>query len=319
MQEVLFLKQNSSRWKQLEAMLSRPHQADPDELARLFIEVTDDLSYARTFFPRSKTTQYLNGLAGRIHQLIYRNKKESKSRFVTFWGQELPRLFHKNRRYIAYSFLIFVLSALIGVVSTANDETFVRLILGDAYVNMTIENIKRGDPMAVYKQGSEAEMFSYITLNNIYVAFRTFAYGLLLSVGTVYILMINGIMLGVFQYFFYQHGLLGASALVIWIHGTLEIWAIIIAGAAGLVMGNSLLFPGTYTRRQSFMRGAREGMKMVVGLVPVFLTAGFLESFVTRHTDMPVGLSLLIIAGSMSFNIWYFLLYPRKVAMGGCS
>src|SRR3546814_13017991 len=84
-------------------------------------------------------------------------------------------------------------------------------------------------------------------------------------------------MLGAFQFFFYQKGLLLTSVLSIWIHGTLEISAIIIAGSAGLVMGNSLLFPGTWSRLESFRRGARRGLKIVIGLVPVFITAALLE------------------------------------------
>ena len=120
-------------------------------------------------------------------------------------------------------------------------------------------------------------------------------------------------MLGAFQYFFHFHGLLFESILVIWIHGTLEISAIIIAGAAGLTMGNSILFPGTYSRRNSFAIGAKEGMKMIVSLIPIFITAGFLESFVTRYTDMPIVLSLFIILTSSSFVIWYFIIYPRKL------
>jgi len=125
--------------------------------------------------------------------------------------------------------------------------------------------------------------------------------------------MSNGIMLGAFQYFFHMHDLLLESILVIWIHGTLEISSIIIAGAAGLVLGNSILFPGTYSRIQSFRIGAKEGLKIVLSLVPIFITAGFLESFVTRYTEMPVFLSLTIILGSLSFVVWYFFIYPKKL------
>jgi uncharacterized membrane protein SpoIIM required for sporulation len=202
---------------------------------------------------------------------------------------------------------------LIGVVSSAGDSGFVRLILGDSYVNMTLENIDKGDPMAVYKQMNGVDMFLGITFNNIRVSFFAFMMGLLISFGTAWILLSNGIMLGAFQYFFHLHGLLIESVLVIWIHGTLEISSIIIAGAAGITLGNSILFPGTYSRRQSFMIGSREGLKMIICLIPIFTAAGFLESFVTRHTGMPVILSLIIILGSLSFVIWYFVIYPIKL------
>lgn len=313
MREVTFLKKNAEKWKEVESFLSSKDKINPDKLADLFIELTDDLSYSRTFYPNSKTTQYLNSLTAKVHQSIYKSKKERKERFIQFWKYEAPLLFYKHRMKILIAFSIFFLSMLIGVVSSAGDSGFVRLIMGDSYVNMTLENIDKGDPLAVYKQMNGVDMFLGITFNNIRVSFIAFMFGLLISFGSAWILMSNGIMLGAFQYFFHIHDLLFESVLVIWIHGTLEISSIIIAGAAGLVLGNSILFPGTYSRRQSFMIGSKEGLKMIVSLIPIFITAGFLESFVTRHTGMPVFLSLTIILGSLAFVIWYFIIYPIKI------
>jgi uncharacterized membrane protein SpoIIM required for sporulation len=313
LREVTFLKKNADKWKEIETLLSSQSKVDPDKLADLFIELTDDLSYSRTFYPNSKTTQYLNSLTAKVHQSIYKSKKERKERFVQFWKYEAPLLFYKHRMKILVSFSIFVISMLMGVVSSAGDSGFVRLIMGDSYINMTLENIDKGDPLAVYKQMNGLDMFLGITFNNIRVSFVAFMFGLLLSFGTVWILMSNGIMLGAFQYFFHTHDLLFDSIMVIWIHGTLEISSIIIAGAAGIVLGNSILFPGTFSRIQSFRIGSKEGLKIIVSLIPIFIAAGFLESFVTRHTGMPVFLSLFIILGSLAFVIWYFVIYPIKI------
>jgi uncharacterized membrane protein SpoIIM required for sporulation len=310
LREVTFLKKNADKWKEVEAFLASKENVNPDKLADLFIQLTDDLSYSRTFYPGSKTTQYLNSLTAKVHQSIYKSKKERKERFIRFWKYEAPLLFYKHRMKIIISFSIFFLSMLIGVVSSAGDSGFIRLIMGDGYVNMTLENIDKGDPLAVYKQMNGVDMFLGITFNNIRVSFIAFMFGLLISFGTAWILMSNGIMLGAFQYFFHIHDLLFESVLVIWIHGTLEISSIIIAGAAGLVLGNSILFPGTYSRLQSFRMGSKEGLKMIVSLMPIFIIAGFLESFVTRYTGMPVFLSLTIILVSLAFVIWYFLVYP---------
>jgi len=313
LREVTFLKKNAEKWKEVETFLSSKDKVNPDKLADLFIELTDDLSYSRTFYPDSKTTQYLNSLTAKVHLSIYKSKKERKERFLRFWKYEAPLLFYKHRMKIIVSFSIFFLSMLIGVVSSAGDSGFVRLIMGDSYVNMTLENIDKGDPMAVYKQMNGVDMFLGITFNNIRVSFFAFMMGLLVSFGTAWILISNGIMLGAFQYFFHIHDLLFESILVIWIHGTLEISAIIIAGAAGLVLGNRIMFLGTYSRRQSFMIGSKEGLKIIVSLIPIFIVAGFLESFVTRYTGMPVFLSSAIIIGSLFFVIWYFIIYPTKV------
>ncbi|MBG8555377.1 stage II sporulation protein M [Hymenobacter guriensis] len=309
MREAVFMRQNEERWKQYEA--SPP--ASPDDLAARFVALTDDLAYAQTFYPGSPTTGYLNDLAARQHQAIYRNKPEKTNRFRAFWQLELPLLVARHHGTLALSLALFVLFTFIGALSAAYDDTFVRVVLGDEYVNRTLANIERGDAMAVYKSMDETPMFLAITVNNIYVSLLTYAMGALAGLGTVYMLFQNGVMLGAFQHFFYQKGLLLPSMLTIWIHGTLEISAIVLAGGAGLVMGRSLLFPGTYSRRDSFRQGARDGLKLALGLAPIFVVAGFLEGFVTRHTGMPLPLSVTIIGLSAAFIVWYFIVYPIRL------
>jgi uncharacterized membrane protein SpoIIM required for sporulation len=308
MREAAFVKRNTEKWTEIE----QNPTTDPDLLTARYVELTDDLSYARTFYPNANVTRYLNGLAAQMHRGLMKNRPEQRSRFITFWTRELPTLFYQSHRLLLVSAVFFFASCLIGWISALNDDTFVRLILGDGYVNMTLENIKKGNPLGVYGSSDQTPMFFQITLNNIAVSFRAFVAGIVASVGTLALLFYNGVMLGAFQGFFYERGLLVESVLKIWIHGTLEISAIVIAGCAGLTMGNSLLFPGTYGRMESFRRGAKQGLKIVVGLVPVFIMAGFLESFVTRLTLPPV-VSVLIIGTSAAFIIWYFILYPIKL------
>jgi uncharacterized membrane protein SpoIIM required for sporulation len=120
-------------------------------------------------------------------------------------------------------------------------------------------------------------------------------------------------MLGAFEGFFAQHILLGESLLAVFLHGTLEISAIIVAGAAGLALGNSWLFPKTYSRIVSLRRGSRRGLKIVVGTVPLFIVAGFIEGFVTRHTELPDMLRGGFILLSLSFVIFYYIIYPQRI------
>ena len=308
MKEAVFVKRNSERWQSYE----ESQTTDPDELTSRFISLTDDLSYARTFYPGSPVLRYLNGLTSQLHRKLYSNRREDQGRVKTFWMYELPLISFQARYNLLYAVLFFAVAFLVGAVSAANDETFVRLILGDEYVNQTLENIKNGDPLAIYKSQSSADMFLAITVNNIKVSFMAFVLGVIFSAGTLFVMIQNGIMLGAFQYFFFEKGLLLQSVLKIWIHGTLEISAIVIAGAAGLVIGNSLLFPGTFSRLESFKKGAKKGLKMAIGLVPIFITAGFLESFVTRLT-LPIWASAGIIGISAIFIVWYFVIYPKQL------
>jgi len=306
MREALFVKQNAEKWKHFEELQT----THPDELAHRFIDITNDLAYAKTFYPKSKTTAYLNGIAATLHQAIYKNKKEKTGRFFGYWKYELPLLFYTYRKQLLYSFIFFTLAASIGALSAKYDDRFLRLILGHDYVNMTNENIAKGDPFGVYKQVGEFQMFISIATNNIWVSLVMVISGTLFAIGPVFYLLKNGVMLGAFEYYFFSKGLGTESILVIWIHGTLEILSIIIAGGAGLVLGHGLLFPKTYTRLAAFKQSAKDAAKIALGIAPIILLAAFFESFITRHTEMPRLLSLSILAGSLSFMVWYVIIYP---------
>ncbi len=316
MKEITFLKQNASKWEEYEVSLTNNEAVQPAKVADMFVELTDDLSYAKSNFPESKTAAYLNKLTSQVHQLVYKNKKENNNRVFLFWNRELPSLFGKYHRLLLISFIIGVIGTGLGFASQWYDDSFVRIILGDDYVNQTIERIKKGNALGIYGEMPSYVMYFYITINNIRVSFTMFAMGMLFSVGSGFYLLYNCVMLGSFFAMFYQYNVLEKALKVVWIHGTLEISAIVIAGCAGFILGNSFMFPGTFTRLESFKRGAKDGIKIIAGLIPVFMCAGFLESFITRYTEMPLWLSLLIILGSLTFLIWYFIILPFKLKPG---
>ena len=312
MKEVSFIRQNIEKWKFLEKIVDEAAIHDPGVLADAYTQITTDLSFSRSHFPNSRITIYLNNLALALHNLLYKNKKEKYSRIITFWTHEIPDVMYHSRKVLWYSFLVFLISVTIGVISAANDDTFVRLILGNGYVDMTLNNIANGTPMAVYDSTSETPMFFQITINNILVSFVTFVFGIFGNLGTGIVLFRNGVMIGAFQTFFFQQNVGFESMLAIWLHGTFEISAIIIAGAAGFAIGNGWLFPGTYSRGYAFKQGAKRGIKIITGLIPVFITAGFIESFLTRHTEYPTLLRLLIIMFSLTCVIYYYIILPKR-------
>lgn len=316
MRETKFIEQNKEKWADFEQML-RENRRDPDKLNDLFVQITDDLSYARTFYPNRSVRMYLNTLAQRIFHNIYRGKRFPVERLRLFWSDELPQLMWASRKALLLSFSIFALAFTIGVVSSMINPDFARVILGDQYVDMTLQNIENGDPMAVYKESGPFGMSVGIAANNLFVALRTAIFGVLASLGTVFIMLYNGIMVGAFQYFFIEQGVFWPSFLAIWIHGTLEISAIIIAGAAGLVAGSGLLFPGTYRRSQAFQISMRRGLKIFVGIVPIIVLAAIFESFFTRVTETPDFIRGLFILTSLFFVLWYFVWLPWHKARNG--
>ena len=314
MREVAFIRQNKEKWLEFERAIFGKAKKNPDEMASLYIHLVNDLSYAQTYYPKSKTVVYLNYLASQIYQKIYKTKREEKNRFVYFYKTEVPLLVYQYKRYLLYAFVLFFACVGIGVISAKYDDNFVRLILGDYYVNMTLDNIKDGNPVAVYKSGSNWGSFIGITLNNLFVGLRCYIYGIFGGIGTFWVLIQNCIMLGSFQYFFYQQGVFWESVQGIWIHGSMEIFAIVIESACGFILGASILFPRTFSRLNSFKIGFKDSLKIFLGTVPFTIAAGILEGFVTRYSlEMPNWLNVFIILSTLSLISFYFLIYPTIV------
>jgi uncharacterized membrane protein SpoIIM required for sporulation len=189
----------------------------------------------------------------------------------------------------------------------------VRQVLGDNYVDMTEKNIREGNPFDVYDGTNSFIMWMIIMLNNILLSFQYFLRGIFLGIPSMAGLAKNAIMVGVFEQMFQKHGLGLQWVLSVLIHGMFELTALIIGCAAGVVLGTSFLFPKTGRRLDAFRRGAKDGVKMIIGLVPVFVVAAFFESYVTRYYKMPLPLSLLILMSTTSFVIWYFIIYPIQL------
>jgi len=192
------------------------------------------------------------------------------------------------------------------------DPEFPRSILGDHYVNATLDYIESGDPMSIYKQEDEFNMSMRITINNIWFAFLTFSTGFFAGLGSFFHLIRTAVMVGAFQYFFFSRGVFLESFLTIWTHGTIEISAIIIAAAAGFTVSKGLFFPGSLTRLQALQISARRGVKIMLGTIPLFIMAGFIEGYLTRHTETPDIIRASFILLCLAFIVMYFIWLPWK-------
>ncbi len=309
MREALFIKRNKDRWLKIE---TNP-PASPDEMAASFAQTVDDLAYAKTFYARSKTTRYLNKLAAAMYLAIYRNRKEESSRLATFWKYELPLTIQKHHTTVLFAFVFFVVFFLLGFFVAREDIAVARDFFGNGYVNKTIENIEKGNPFGIYEGGNPLLMWLGIMVNNIRVAFIFFASGIFCGLPTMYKLAETGAMIGVFDELFASNGFGLQFWLVVFVHGTLEITAIIIAAAAGFVLGKSYLFPGTKKRIEAFREGAKDGVKIMIGIVPVFVVAAFFEGLITRlYNDVP-WLTAFVTTASAVFVVWYFIIYPLRL------
>ena len=314
MKETKFIEENKKKWNRFEELYESTSH-DPEELSDLYMDITDDLSFAQTFYKRRTVRVYLNQLAQKVYTGVHKQKGESIKKFITVWQTSLPLEIYRSRKNLQVALVAFLIYSMIGVVSTYIDPDFPRVVMGDGYVDMTLENIQAGNPLKVYETDDQMAMFVGITTNNMKVAFLTFFVGFFFTLGTHMLMFYNGVMLGAFQYFFYAKGLLVTSFLGIWIHGAFEISAIVLAAGAGITAGNGLLFPKSYTRLQSLQLSTKRGLKIMMSLVPFIIAAGFLESFVTaNYQNLPNWSKWMLILFSFGIILFFYVFYPIYVA-----
>ncbi|MFT4522698.1 MAG: putative membrane protein SpoIIM required for sporulation, partial [Bacteroidia bacterium] len=312
MKESEFIDQNKNKWFEYETLLKQ-NSADPEALSEVFIQVTDDLSYSRTHYPNRSVRVYLNNLARFIFDKIGKRKRFDLKNMLKFFRIEVPQLFYKARFEMLISFGVFMLAFVIGVYSSAQDEGFAKLILGDAYVAITDQNINNDDPMAIYRTGKGIDSFLGILINNARVDILMLSLGMIFGVGALFVLISNGIMVGAFQYYFYAHGGFEESLATIWMHGTIEITTIILIGGVGMMAGKGLLFPRSYTRFQSFRISASNAAKLLLAVLPFTFVAALIEGFLTRQTTAPFAMKLGVIVLSLIVVVGYFIIYPYFV------
>lgn len=316
MRESTFIDRNRSKWKKMEDF----EKTDPDETASDFIEIVSDLSYAQTRYPHSKINSYLNHLAVNAYRSVYRHKKTQP--LLEFWKTTFPLILGKNRRTLWLASALFLSLCILGAVCANLEPEFVESVMGSEYIAMTEDNIARGEPFGVYTSENPFRMFITILANNLFVGLVVFISGIFMGVGSIYHTFKNAIMVGSFFHLFFRANL-GLNALVvIGLHGTLELMALVLECMAGMILGLSALFPGTLTRRQAFRKGLNQSARIYLGTIPFTFIAAFIESYVTRYgsygltSENPVltALLLLVFVFSWVILIWYFFIYSRRVA-----
>ena len=314
MKETKFIQSNKEKWERFEA-LEKAESYQPEELSKLYASINDDLSYAKTFYERRTVRAYLNYLAQKVILKINHSHRAPVKNVLNYFTITLPLEIYRARRNFLLAFVLFLFYAIIGALSTHVYPDFAKTVLGSGYVNLTEKNIAEGNPLGIYGDSEQASMFWGITINNITVALLCFLGGIFFGIFTHIILFKNAVMVGVFQYYFHTQGLLYVSFLGIWINGAFEISAIIVAAGAGLTIGNALLFPGKHSRFQSFQFAAKRGIRIMLSLIPIFVLAGFLESYVTRNYQV-LGdqTKWVIIILSFAIMLFYYVFYPMYVA-----
>jgi uncharacterized membrane protein SpoIIM required for sporulation len=267
----------------------------------LYRSLGRDLSIARRILPKSRMTQALEQSYARLHAIIYRKPHNMRERMRLLFREEIPEVVSEMRDAIMWVSLLFALSAGAGwwLVSTYPELIGIladeKMITGVEQGRLWTEDIFNVAPSSVLSVG--------ILANNIAVSITAFCLGVFFGLGTFYIISINGLMLGAIFAFTHQHGMAGELLKFVTAHGVVELSVICIAGAAGVMLGESLIRPTHATRRESFQHAASKTSRLLVLCALLLIGCGFIEGYLSPDPTFPMVSRVVV-----GFGYWFVML-----------
>jgi len=314
-----YIARNGPVWDRLGQLTVRAQRgpgrldaAELDELVRLYQRAATHLSYARTYYRDPALTAKLSGLVARSGAVVYGTRARTLRAIGRFFAVTFPAAVWNARYFVLVATLASLLPALAFAVWLASSpaalEASSPAAVREAYVNHDFESY--------YSSAPAGEFASSVFSNNMLVAFLAFALGILLCVGTLYILITNGALLGMALGLFAAVGQQPKFWGLVLPHGMLELTSVFIAGAAGLRLGWTLIDPGDRPRAAALAEEGRRAVVIVIGLALTFAVAGTIEGFVVRRpwpTGVRVGIGALV---EVAFLTYVVVLGRRAIARG---
>jgi uncharacterized membrane protein SpoIIM required for sporulation len=310
----LWIEKRKPHWERLTSLVAAAGQSrlrglsrsELQELALLYRQVASDLSTLRQDRTSTALANQVNHLLARAHHIIYSSRRSSWRSLFLFLRDGYPRVFRQQIGYVFAALVTLLLGTLLAAAFTLANPRFAPPILGPN----VMAGIERHEMWTESIVSVAPQAASGIMTNNLSVSFSAFAGGLLFGFGSVYLLFLNGLMLGAVAVACQQAGM----ALPLWSfvvpHGSLELPAIVIAGAAGLRLGHGMLFPGIYAWKDSVARAGADAVRLVSGVIPLLFIAGCLEGFFSPSAA-PVALKFTV--GAVLFvllQLWLFRPIP---------
>lgn len=314
-----FIARNRPAWDHLDVLIRRGGRkarnlssAELDEMVRLYLQASSHLSHARTAYHDPALTGRLTRLVSRANGAIYGARPRARGAIGDFFVWRFPAAVYQSGRFVAASAALLLVPALVMGVWLANSDAALDATGSDAvreaYLNEDFEDYYSSQPAA--------DFASQVTVNNIQVSLLAFASGILLCVPTAALLVFNGASVGVAGGLFAAAGELPKFFGLILPHGMLELTAVIVAGAAGLRLGWSIVAPGDRSRSEALGQEARQSVVVAIGLALAFVVAGLIEGFVTGR-GVPTSLRLAIGFGAWAALVCWVVVQGRAATARG--
>jgi uncharacterized membrane protein SpoIIM required for sporulation len=309
-----FIRKRKPDWEHLTRLIDRC-QADPKrlsvgeirDLGRLYRSITSDLALAQRDFPLERVTTYLHQLTSRAYSVVYRNEPMVWRQVKVYFRSTVPSLFRETLPFFLAACGFFIIPALISGFATAVDPDAAEQML-PAEIQELRETIERKKLWTDIPVPERPYASSFIMQNNIRVAFMAFAGGILLDILSVYVLAINGFLLGGITGLTACHGLGWELWTFVIGHGVIEISVICLSGGCGLQLGWALIHPGPYRRRDALVLASRKAIRLLIFCVPMLVLAGLIEGFISPSETIPAwGKWTVGIGSGLALYLYLFL------------
>jgi len=287
MTQATFLQRRSPSWERLEELLDRAGRrglrvllpAEVVELGKLYRQTTSDLAYARGRDYDANALAYLNRLVARAHAYVYGGATQTGwSRIGRFFTHTFPAEFRRSFAYFAICTALTVVCSIVAYVVVRNHPALAYALLPSQIIPPDISKSLHDSNFAHSFSESPA-MSSMIITNNIRVTFMAFAGCVTLGLGTIYIIAFNGLMLGGLGALFTNAGFGYDFWATVAPHGVIELTAIQISGAAGLLAAAGIVFPGRLQRGDAMRINAQRAAVLIAGVACMLIVAGTIEGY----------------------------------------